>query len=55
MSANSENVYKQPDPFLLSQSLIMTGQAKAVICCVGANSRRGILDDKLDTNSKTPL
>ena len=55
MSANSENVYKQPDPFLLSQSLIMTGSAKAVVCCVGKNSRRGIFDERLDTNSKTPL
>jgi len=26
-----------------------------VVCCVGANSRRGLKEEKLDTSSKTPL
>jgi len=33
----------------------MTGVGKAVVCCVGANSRRGVSDEKIDTSSKTPL
>jgi Ca2+-transporting ATPase len=35
--------------------MIISGAGKALVCCVGANSRRGILDEKLDTTSKTPL
>lgn len=50
-----ENIKMNPDPFLLSQSILVTGSGKALVCCVGANSRRGILDEKLDTTSKTPL
>jgi len=33
----------------------MSGSGKALVCAVGANSRRGAYDDKLDTESKTPL
>jgi magnesium-transporting ATPase (P-type) len=44
-----------PNPFLLSNSLVASGSGTAVVCCVGANSRRGLKEEKLDTNSKTPL
>lgn len=44
-----------PDPFLLSQTVVIQGTGKALVCCVGVNSRRGIVDEKLDTTSKTPL
>jgi len=54
-AATNENYSSSPDCFLLSQSLIASGSGKAVVCCVGKNSRRGILDEKLDTESKTPL
>lgn len=43
------------DPFLLSNTLIATGTGKAVVLAVGENSRRGIHEEKLDTQSKTPL
>jgi sulfur relay (sulfurtransferase) complex TusBCD TusD component (DsrE family) len=33
----------------------MTGVGKAVVCCVGAHSRRGVSDEKIDTSTKTPL
>jgi magnesium-transporting ATPase (P-type) len=52
---NDANFYELPDPFLLSSTLISTGIGKAVVCAVGANSRRGSKDEKLDTSSKTPL
>ena len=43
------------DPFLLSNSLVATGSGKAVVLVVGKDSRRGIHEEKLDTESKTPL
>lgn len=43
------------DPFLLSNTLIATGTGKAVVLVVGEQSRRGIHEEKLDTQSKTPL
>ena len=55
LTASDDNYHENPDPFLLSQTLVMSGQGKAVVCCVGEHSRRGILDEKLDTTSKTPL
>jgi len=39
----------------LSSTLVVSGVGKAVVCCVGVASRRGIVDEKLDTTSKTPL
>jgi len=50
-----DNYNENPDAFLLSNTLIATGVGKAVVCCVGADSRRGIHEEKLDTSSKTPL
>jgi magnesium-transporting ATPase (P-type) len=53
--ATEENVLQNPDPFLLSSTLLATGSGKAVVCAVGENSRRGITEEPLDTTSKTPL
>lgn len=53
--ASEKNYNENPDPFLLSQSLIVSGVGKAVVCCVGALSRRGVVEEKLDTSTKTPL
>jgi len=53
--ATEENYSAGPDPFLLSNSLVSTGAGKAVVLCVGARSRRGLQEEKLDTESKTPL
>ena len=47
-----ENVRKdvEEDPFLISDSYIMRGMCKALVCCVGENSTRGIDDTLYDTN-----
>ncbi len=41
------------DPFLLSGSMVINGSAKAVVCCVGANSNRP--EEFFDTTHRTPL
>lgn len=43
------------DPFLRADSFVQQGQCRAVVVCVGAHSTRGIVDEKLDTESETPL
>lgn len=50
-----DNFSQFPDPFLLSNTFITQGNGKAVVCVVGDQSRRGSHDEKLDTDSKTPL
>lgn len=40
---------------MLSNSLVATGSGIAVVLVVGKDSRRGIHEEKLDTESKTPL
>lgn len=52
---NETNSSKHYNPFLLSGTFVVRGSGKALVCAVGANSRRGIYDEKLDTESKTPL
>lgn len=37
------------DPFLFADSYVTNGTTKAVVCCVGENSTRGIVDEKIDT------
>jgi magnesium-transporting ATPase (P-type) len=38
--AVEENNHKEhPDPFLLSNSKILTGSGKAVVCCVGKSTK----------------
>lgn len=54
-TAYEENISAFPDPFLLSNTFVNGGSGRAVVCVVGKNSRRGMFDDKLDTNSKTKL
>lgn len=53
--ATEENLLQNPDPILLSSTLVATGSGKAVVCAVGAYSRRGLNEEPLDTTSKTPL
>ena len=53
--ATADNFDECPDSILLANSLVATGSGKAVVCAVGARSRRGIHEEKLDTTSKTPL
>jgi magnesium-transporting ATPase (P-type) len=33
-----DNHTEHPDPFLLSDTKVMTGQGKAIVCCVGENT-----------------
>ena len=33
-----DNHHENPDPFLLQDTKIMTGQGKAIVCCVGENT-----------------
>lgn len=57
--AEKDNQYtpdsSSPNPFLLSNSLVASGSGIAVVLAVGARSRRGLKEEKLDTTSKTPL
>ena len=39
-SVDYNNHTENPDPFLLSGSLVMTGQGRAVVCAVGKLSRQ---------------
>ena len=41
----AENIERNPDCFLLSQSLIMKGEGKAVVCCVGETSRKSEVEN----------
>ena len=43
------------DPFLKAGTIIVEGSCKAVVCCVGKNSTRGIIDEKLSTDMNTTL
>ena len=54
---NEDNFSENPDPFLLSYSLVTGGYGKAVVCAVGVNSRRGLkINDELGlSNTATPL
>ena len=36
--SNGENHRDNPDPFILSRSLVMTGSGRAVVCSVGKNT-----------------
>jgi len=40
------------DPFLFADSFITHGMCKAVVCAVGQNSTRGIMDTVYDTREK---
>lgn len=43
------------DPVLRAGSIVKRGSCRAVVCCVGANSTRGIIEPKLDTDKDTAL
>lgn len=43
------------DPILYAGSLIARGQCKALVCCVGKMSTRGIKAPKMPTDENTPL
>ena len=37
-NAEPDNHKEHPDPFLFTDSKVMTGQGKALVCCVGDNT-----------------
>ena len=39
VSKGEEQHRENPDPFLLANSLIMTGSGRAVVCAVGSHTR----------------
>ena len=43
------------DPALIAGSIIRKGNCKAVVCVVGKNSTRGIVDKPLDTDKDTAV
>ena len=47
----SQNLYKNASesPFLYCDSFVLAGTCKALVCCVGENSSRGINDTQYDT------
>ena len=56
-AAVDESNYKSnPNPFLLAKTLIESGQGKALVCSVGANTRSGMAEEKLNIEEdETPL
>lgn len=52
VSYTDMNKDKESDPFLFADSFVVRGTCKAVVCCVGENSTRGIFDKELDTREK---
>lgn len=49
------NKGQQNDPFLYADSLVLKGTTKALVCCVGPVSTRGIKEPKIDTDLDTRL
>jgi len=41
--ANAETIDSNPDCFILSQSLVVQGVGKAIVCSVGEHSRRATI------------
>lgn len=46
-----------PDPFILSQSLVMNGSGRAVVCALGKHTRleKDIKQESLEEQNETPL
>jgi magnesium-transporting ATPase (P-type) len=58
LSLGPEQHIKNPDPFLLSRSLVRTGSGRAVVCAVGNHTRwfkEHPVEDLEDDNTQTPL
>ena len=58
LSKDAENHLNNPDPFLLSRTLVKSGSGRAVVCAVGVHTRwykEHPVEDLEDDNEKTPL
>lgn len=46
---------QEKDPFLYADAYVLEGGCRAVVCCVGRASTRGVQGKALDTSKKTAL
>lgn len=54
----AQHLSENPDAFLLSRSLVLSGSGRAVVCAVGTMTRwyeEHPIEDLEDDNEKTPL
>ena len=55
-TVTDQNYVHNPCPFLLGKTLIVSGQGLALVAAVGANSRSGMAEEKLNIEEEiTPL
>ena len=55
-SVTPQNVEFNPNPFLLSKTLVVTGQGLGLVACVGPNTLSGMAEEKLNIEEEaTPL
>jgi Ca2+-transporting ATPase len=53
---NEKNYHHNPNPFLIAQTLVVSGQGTAIICAVGPYTRAGMAEEKLNIEEEeTPL
>jgi magnesium-transporting ATPase (P-type) len=51
-----KNYEHNPSPFLLGNTLIVSGSGLALVCAVGVNTRSGMAEEKLNIEEEiTPL
>ena len=58
ISKGEEHHRSNPDPFLLSRSLVLTGTGRAVVCAVGKNTRHSLTfpkEELREDEELTPL
>jgi magnesium-transporting ATPase (P-type) len=55
-AVNEFNYQYNPNPFLIGNTLVESGQGIAIICAVGVNTRSGMAEEKLNIEEEiTPL
>lgn len=55
-AVNEINFIHNPNPFLLANTLVESGQGVAIVCAVGVNTRSGMAEEKLNIEEdETPL
>jgi magnesium-transporting ATPase (P-type) len=55
-SVTPQNFEHNPSPFLLGNTLVVSGSGTAIVCAVGVNTRSGMAEEKLNIEEEeTPL
>lgn len=55
-AVTEDNVDHSPNPFLLANTLVASGQGVALVCAVGSHTRSGLAEEKLNIeDEETPL